>query len=54
MQSLADLGFLNDEARDYLSASSPPLAWHTVLARMVGVADDADTAYALIERIHQQ
>jgi saccharopine dehydrogenase (NADP+, L-glutamate forming) len=40
VQTLADLGFLSEEPKDYLSPDSPDITWRQVLANILNTTDD--------------
>eukprot|EP00128_Syssomonas_multiformis_P005982 Colp12_sorted_trinity150504_noHs@422 len=53
IQALADLGFLNDEARDWLAPSQAALSWRTVLAKILDVQpEESVLAAAITQRIN--
>ncbi|KAL7275565.1 saccharopine dehydrogenase (NADP+, L-glutamate-forming) [Rhizina undulata] len=49
IRTLVEIGFLSDEPLEYLSASAEPIAWKTVLAKVLGSSseDEKDLTWAI-------
>eukprot|EP00732_Lithocolla_globosa_P004114 Lithocolla_globosa_v1_NODE_3626_length_1621_cov_8.644955.p1 type:complete len:472 gc:universal NODE_3626_length_1621_cov_8.644955:1575-160(-) len=48
MQAIIDCGFLNQEPREYLSATATPIAWKKVFAHVLGC--DEDSSQEVLEK----
>lgn len=43
VKSFADVGFLNDDAQDYLQADAADIPWKSVMAKILGCAEDEES-----------
>lgn len=48
IKALVDVGFLNDDDKDYLKADGAEIAWKDVLASMLGTANDEESLKAAV------